>query len=879
MSKKQQKNHEEFRTEEMKFIREHFFSSLSDGKLLILQGPSGTGKTHLVDGCFSGRKQGMFIRHDIPCTTLYADFCVSLLKSILNQYIPLIERGRLTTEQLNVDHMLAEATYKYIEKIIDKLTMYVRSWGKDIRDALKHRKTIDVNKIFFSESNNIRFAEGVIKELSTALPFNIAISNAQNLNEKDLEYIFDFARNNTTHQCLFILEFTTNNFKDGIVNREFIAHLSEDYQISVRAITLAPLKWKYAYQIPQHISVDDLWAKNYYERNGFNLFDLTNLSHTDYQYLDSVFFEDITFGPSRIPGIDTQYSATKNKILSLNDHEKCMLVMLGVHGGFIRKYLLEYIFVNKIFHLKSEHIERILCSLQEKKLVVSTVENDTVMLSLIHDSLYPILDNCVELLRFQKISCSCWLNLYYQRSENGSQHRVVDESIIDASPLEIYLRVAYFSSLLGSTVSLNTACRELYQISRVTELQSDIISFYRRISKRVISSNLVVSGIKPRILYFLGAGALNFQAYDVVSMIIENMRQGTFGRIILQIFVDQRHEHFQASNHNLYKLLNLKDNTIIEDDIIFLKLIKVINDNGLAKNAELISKNRRDYIRLIEEARVQERKQAKILKKEGGRKKNHSVLPTVLKHASIGYGYQESLTYIDESIAALTENDFSSIEILQAKLIKAMQLTRVGQLNDALTIIREIKSNYPNNYIEVTNIWNLEAVILCYQYYQRGSSDQDSLLTARELFSDALRHSHDEFRKIVLASNIFIVDHFFGMNDLELMRYSRHKLEKLLENSHIKFRYLYVLGWYNLMKYYQRLGNQNKSDNYRYKIGAMSDHDSLLWKAAMGDIDPTGTEVEFLVSTPFMFAFLPNYGLSAPSFDNREEIISLSIWE
>ena len=83
-----------------------------------------------------------------------------------------------------------------------------------------------------------------------------------------------------------------------------------------------------------------------------------------------------------------------------------------------------------------------------------------------------------------------------------------------------------------------------------------------------------------------------------------------------------------------------------------------------------------------------------------------------------------------------------------------------------------------------------------------------------------------------------------------------------------------VLGYYNLMRFYEEIGDTTVAAHYRKKIGPIDESDSLLWRCAMGVSDPSGTEVEFLVSTPYMFAFLPNYQVPPPSFDRRVDKIS-----
>jgi len=201
-----------------------------------------------------------------------------------------------------------------------------------------------------------------------------------------------------------------------------------------------------------------------------------------------------------------------------------------------------------------------------------------------------------------------------------------------------------------------------------------------------------------------------------------------------------------------------------------------------------------------------------------------------------------------------------------------MQLTRVGDIAAASQLLSKIRDVFPKNFSEESNLLNIEALLNCFRVKDGGEAREGT----RELFQRAQRVCRDEYRKLVLASNLFVFDHFIGKSS-EGSSNTENSLEDLLyllETSTIGFRYLYVLGYYNIMRYYEAVGDATNAQTYLLRIGSIDDSDSLLWRCAMGLSDPVGTEVEFLVSTPYMLAFLPNYQISPPSFDRRVDKIS-----
>jgi hypothetical protein len=203
-----------------------------------------------------------------------------------------------------------------------------------------------------------------------------------------------------------------------------------------------------------------------------------------------------------------------------------------------------------------------------------------------------------------------------------------------------------------------------------------------------------------------------------------------------------------------------------------------------------------------------------------------------------------------------------------------MQLTRLGLLSRAHKLANALAGRFPRNFGEIGNLWNILGVLACYDPTSREPLSAPSL-DARRYFLRALGARFDEFSRIVLHSNLFVFDHFLAAHRVsdDQRAGSMVALETLLEQSTVGFRYLYVLGWYNLMRYHEMKGDMQKAGEYRTRIGAITKADSLLWRVAMGASKGKGTEVEFLTRTPFMLAFLPNYELSPPTFASCVESI------
>lgn len=840
------------RTDESSFFREFVKNSRIDSgefkpSAFLIQAPSGAGKSRLVDECLKDFSDVIHIRIELSHQHSYRGFRIEFLNAVMSQYRNILNSGK--NEQFS-DWLWSfdknrGAIDKAITSVADGLTFGAVTAIKSLL-SMTNSKTEKHIADLFSEQNDLEdWIEELVIKLGNRFAVAITISNVQQLVPTDIEYLFEIC---SVAKYFLTLEFTTNNFQHGVIDREKIAYLAKDNKTKVSALVLGPLHWKDACEISQHLGQNDEWAKTYYERHGFNLFDLKNLSGPDGNIVDSICIDDFSFGPTVLPGIKNRYPATRQKLLSLSKDEKLILCLVFVHGGSMNKNSLLPLLPD---HLVTNQASVILEELRLKhKFLKNGKEERTIHLA--HDSIVMALEDCLEFLPIIKLSAKLWQTFYLNKFS-----QLNDESTSEPA-FECSIRLAYFSALIYSNEILLDACQSIFALSRYVIIEGNVRKTFLQILNNVYSSTLVPTRMRPVIAYYLGASAINFRDLELASEVAKAMEANSLGAEILQAFIFQKMDKYMESNSILRSLEKSLTEHLSTQDILQLELLGVINEHSLSNSSQKIEKIKKVFRELVDKSQA-----------------FPEFYPSILKHASIGYGYHDSLPLLTDSIDRLQKQG-DNFQASQAKLIKLMQLTRLGKIEEALKLLRSIEDVFPKNFSEETNLLNIQALLSCFQFQKMDSQIDCNMINTRNLFQKAKRLCKDEYRKLVLASNLFVFDHFLntGSNQEAQKEKSYKELVYRLENSSIGFRYLYVLGWYNLMRYHESINDNKKAAKYRKKIGIIDETDSLLWRCAMGVSNPTGTEVEFLVSTPYMLAFLPNYQISPPFFKGRVDSIS-----
>lgn len=811
--------------------------------VFLVQAPSGAGKSRLVDESFSQFPEAVHLRVDLHHHHSYRGFRSEFLQTIILHYRSILRSG--DDEQFSGWMWSAPRNRKSIgiafSSLADGITFGGLTAFKSLLSVVNSKTSAHIEELFAEQNQFEEWIEQLIVDLGQRFAIAITVSNAQGLSSEDLAYLIQTC---SKAQHFLTMEFTTNSFQHGVIDREKILSLTLHAGSNVAALVLGPLKWGDAKVISQYLGDNDDWARSYYERHGFNLFDLKNLSNPEGIYFESVCISDFGFGPSVLPGIKNRFPATRQRIVDLSSDQKLLLCLLYLHNGFAKSGDIDEVLESTFCGRDADLIRNSL--LQGAELVKDGGRSQNMRLA--HDSISAAIEDCLELLPLIKIAAKQWQNFYRKRFDQTSSPNVREPAF------EYSIRLAYFSALIGSNDTLLDACQAIYKLSRYVSMKGDARSTFQLILGKVGVGSLVPKKLQPVIAYYLGASAINFQDPQLASEVLSTMDMDRFGASVLNAFVYQKSDNFQASERVLEAIKDDIEANLTMKDRCLLDLAGIINRHSIAKTSTEIEVAKHAYRRLAS--------------KIGAFPELH---PIILKHASIGYGYRESVPLLQSSISKL-EKGGSHFEAAQAKLVLLMQQTRLGEIKIASKLLFEIRDAFPKGFVEESNLLNIEALLRCFSV----ADSETEVEGIRELFQRAIRVCSDEYRKLVLASNLFVYDHFVDHSSphSERAKNSRDDLLHLLETSTIGFRYLYVLGYYNLMRFYEGVGDSSKARLYRRRIGEINNTDSLLWRCAMGLNDPTGTEVEFLVSTPYMLAFLPNYQVSPPSFDSRVDRIS-----
>lgn len=818
----------------------------SSGAIVAIQAPSGIGKSHLVDHVvaeLASHGKIVFSRIESPSSLTHVSFRTIVLTALLRAYIEGVERGNPlpNRKSLLFSPRRKKALTKGLRSVIDGVSFGGASALQSLFAVAKTRGSTSLDDIVLddieTEEGIDTFFDAVSQEVLPA----IALSNAQRLSENALLFLLERAHR---WKARLFLEYTMSSFDQGAVDREQLHEIASGTGLAASALTLSPLQWNKARLLNQELGEDDAWARQYYERHGFNLFDLRNLKGPAAEEYESAYFEDISFGPSFLPGLKAPFPATLHQIKGTSRGAQLVLCILGLHGDYLRDDILK-----AVLPPVAEEVDAVLRALLQHGLAKAREGTaDHRAYALAHESVWRAIEKTPHFFPLLKLAAKAWQSFYELTASDPGRPQ-------GPYQLERLIRLAYFSAAVSDAAALLSTCQKLCEASKTMVVDGEFRESFRTILSRSASSSLIPEKAKPLISYYLGTAALNFGDTEIADEACSALPANSLGALTLGAFIHLRNHQYVQARALLSSLSATCRDEIGGGSATPIELAEIIARSGMAHTAEEISEANRAYRVLLTKAK----------------KVREEII--VLKHASMAFGYVESLAMIDEAVRCL-DGAGKSYEADQARLIKLMQLTRLGLLPEAHQLAGTLDGRFPRNFGEIGNLWNILGILACYDPVSRQPVLPPGL-DARHQFLRALEARSDEFSRIVLYSNLFVFDHFLAGDTVsEAQRTaSRAGLETILEGATTGFRYLYVLGWYNLMRYHEAQGEIEKASEYRARIGPMTKSDSLLWRAAMGASNGKGTEVEFLTRTHFMFAFLPNYELSPPVFANCVESI------
>ena len=249
------------------------------GVIIAIQGPSGIGKTHLIDKTLHNwvrTHRALYTRIDAPQQFTHLSFRSIVLKSVLRQYTDRLEAG----EDLSVasPKIISVVRRKHItagaSAVLDGLTLGGATALRSLYELIKTRSSTALDDVVLDDLETDETIDALFADAGREFSMALAVSNAQRLTKKDLTIAFSLAR---TWRARLVLEYTMPSFDQGVIERETLSELAIALSVQATAMTLGPLPWADAYRINSALMENDQWAKDYYERHGYNLFDLRNL--------------------------------------------------------------------------------------------------------------------------------------------------------------------------------------------------------------------------------------------------------------------------------------------------------------------------------------------------------------------------------------------------------------------------------------------------------------------------------------------------------------------------------------------------------------------------------------------------------------------------
>jgi len=783
--------------------------------VVLLCGNSGVGKSELT------KRFIQYSNKDIPSLK------VSIQQAEKNTYDAgyyLTKLARTIHEQSNIDSRINSLSDFFKENKLNNVIVK-KFWEnfktdilssiplsntiKGIADLFSNEGEFEVKNFFESTHSDILLAlfEYVRNEcMRTNLIINI--ENIQSIDRRSLELIIPIIK--FSNNCLFLLEFTDND--DTGYTFYDITSQFEDQEIICEILPIKPLNIQDVQKLIEGqpgISWQ-LIEKAYLDWNG-NMRSMVDLL-TKVKYglpLDSQLTIDIN-------------SATLYHLHSLSSSEIFTLVTILAHTEPVHISLLNNLITYNESMKYIIDVHAILITLEEHLLITRSKDE----IALAHDSIAQNLTSTYKFDLYIVVAQRFWLDTYEKLL------RIED---LFTSRGWILMKVLYFVSLLHNDSRIYELLAEVSNEALRSRDPEKMLRYVEDVRDGLVKKDQMKYSNKilqlnywlVELYYKVGNSS---DAWRILSKINDNSRKYNVLRAILLEQVGYHSDAIDVCNNELESL-----NTWEPNYELALRLVRLVTNYDIGN-----TKYTADQFEFL-----YENPQYKDLFEYG----------FLLRNAELVFNYCDSLPYYQKSITHFL-NHGAVRQAAFSRITYGVHLGLVGQYNLARDQFRLAEKQLGDVISERHSLLNNLAVLLLFEKKINSNAD--------ELLRTAMLTAVNDFERLTIVMNYLV---FMDWNDKRTeVELSISSILKILEKPTFASKEIIRYVYFNLYKYFDRIGDENKSIDFIRKINELNLVETPIWKFWLYNEPIAETDDEYFLSAiDRPISFLCNWNMEYDS--------------
>jgi len=791
---------------------------------ILLIAPSGRGKSAFSDKLGRILEDKTTVRVDFPADKMAEDSGTMLIVKIASKLNEIAhEEGSklLKLETFSKENFLGAENYPAISRLIqvvgDSVIPLAGTVSVGVVELLKNRKKSQINTENLYPREQFICYQYCIKNFETQ-KFLLVVSNIQYCDIKTIDFIRQIGK---IKNVSVILEYTTYTLnKDNIESHKpnFILSNLEDSYNNVIKYPLRPLDWSHIRKIldSKGQNVDGI-AMRFYENKNYNIREI--IDYSKLALLRTIPNNSFQEGSIEI-------SATTELLCELRFEAQLVAACISVHYSSVEIDVLL-----AMLHIKypaiHQEINSILDILLKFDIITEKYNGTSKVVEISHDNLSEKIRKDIKLSKALILSCKGWQGHY--------EKILLDGDFYDIDKISVISRLIDFSILSGLKDNLIYLIQELKKYVNSGSFPNRIVSNLISLStNRTNNSNKLERYFQGEILRIIFRTGLIRETREIANTLLKKSPTEN----LIEAIILHREGSYMKSDELCNELLI---NVIVSDNPqyscakIAIKLLQAVNARGKHE----IKKGKRIYNSLLKDNSL----------------KNVKEYGLILRQAAIFLGYQESLEHAQNSIIWFKKTT-DKIELANSKLTYAMQLTRLGKLDQALKELDEADILLPKTSSDKEVIWNNRAVI---SIFKNEPSNE-----VKYFLKQASMLTRDRYRYIVASSNLYVYESIF---EKKYESNTKSNLLKYLSKTKIEDKYLPTLCYYNFMFFEEKQGNFDKAMMYRKKISDLKIHKTDLWKAFLDPKNNKNPDMNYMLNNKWMLGFFPIYHFNFPDID------------
>ncbi|OOQ58392.1 hypothetical protein [Mucilaginibacter pedocola] len=635
----------------------------------------------------------------------------------------------------------------------------------------------------------------------------INIENIQNIDPRSLDLLVSIIR--YSKNCLYLLEFTDAS-QNGYHFSELISVLTEN-NIAIDFLPVEPLSLeevKHLIDDQPHITWEVI-KNSYVNWNGNMRLVVDVLAKLKY---------GLPIKGSNYIDIE---AATREHISALKQSEFFLLSIIAIHHEPVELNLLRKLTTFKEAFTYVLDIAPLIGSLENRYLVKNS--NGTIMLA--HDTIAAEMVKLPKYDLFAIIGQRFWLDNYEQLLASDDLY---------ASRGWLLMKVLYFSSLL----SLDSKVIDLLDLINWEALKSrdpeKMITYVNEVRLNLLRKNTINHHtLLLKLTYWLIEIWLKLghsqKSWDLLSEINDDSKAL---RVLKAILMEQVGKHTDAIAFCERELSNAVVGTNYE---LALRLVRLLTYYDIGNTEISLTEffslyENESYVNLLEYG-------------------------FLLRNAEFIFSYADSLPYYLKSIEHF-QRFGARRQAAFSRITYGVHLGLTGKYEIAKQQFLKAEEELGDEITEKHTLWNNLAVLQLSQGVTDGN--------AEDLLRQALVTASGGFDKFTIAMNYFILmDRKDKHSEAEM---AISVMTKILENRTFANKEILRYAYFDLFKYYERIGLADLALSYRNAIDELGMDETPIWRYWLHGIPIDENDEDFYLSfQDRAISFLCNWNMEYDS--------------